>query len=240
MRIKLLLSASDKPLPINNQDIVNSFIHRALGKNNMYHNTKNDYSVSQLMGGNIIKGTNTISFENGGFIIISSLDEGFFNSILISIYTTPFYGDISVVGMEFIDEQFYNGWNHFATLSPFIIKRYNSKKEYKFLVLDDPNFEDEVKNYLINKLTKINPSLDLSDFEVKISNNQNNKVKKILVKNVINFANKCQLSINCNKKVAELLYNIGIGQSTGSGFGTIYKTENHKIYKYNLKNATNH
>ena len=52
-----------------------------------------------------------------------------------------------------------------------------------------------------------------------------------MVKNVINHANQCHISIHTNKKVAELLYNIGLGQSTGSGFGTIYKTENHKTYK---------
>ena len=52
-----------------------------------------------------------------------------------------------------------------------------------------------------------------------------------MVKNVINKANQCQISIYTNKKIAELLYNIGIGQSTGSGFGVIYKTENHKLYR---------
>jgi CRISPR/Cas system endoribonuclease Cas6 (RAMP superfamily) len=30
--------------------------------------------------------------------------------------------DYKVIGIEFIDEDFYNGWNHFVTLSPFVIK----------------------------------------------------------------------------------------------------------------------
>ena len=29
---------------------------------------------------------------------------------------------------DYGDEQFYNGWNHFVTLSPFLIKKYSSKK----------------------------------------------------------------------------------------------------------------
>jgi len=231
MRIKLLLSPSSDTLPINNQHIVNSFIHRALGNDNKYHNKKSDYSVSSLQGGKWIKGTQDISFENGGYITISSLDKKFFDDILIGAYTTPFYNDINVVSMDFIDEEFYNGWNHFATLSPFLIKQYNSKKEYKFLTLDNTNFESEVKEYLINKLSKINPKLDLSDFDVKIPNNPKHKVKKVLVKNTTNKANQCQISIHTNKRVAKLLYNIGIGQSTGSGFGVVYKTENHKLYR---------
>ena len=39
------------------------------------------------------------------------------------------------------------------------------------------------------------------------------------------------------KELAELIYNIGLGQSTGSGFGTIYKTENHSLYR--LKSLVN-
>ena len=103
-------------------------------------------------------------------------------------------------------------------------------KDYSFITLNDENFEGELQRYLINKLSKIDAKLDLSDFEVKIPKNDNHKIKKILVKNVINMANSCHINIHTNKRVAELLYNIGLGQSTGSGFGTIYKTENHHLY----------
>jgi CRISPR/Cas system endoribonuclease Cas6 (RAMP superfamily) len=64
-----------------------------------------------------------------------------------------------------------------------------------------------------------------------IPNNPSHKVKRIMVKNVINYANQCHISIKCKKEVANLLFNIGVGQSTGSGFGTIYNTRNHKMYK---------
>ena len=58
-----------------------------------------------------------------------------------------------------------------------------------------------------------------------------NRIKTIMVNNVKNVVNQCQVDIKCNKYVAELIYNLGIGQSTGCGFGTIYKTENRKLYK---------
>ena len=231
MRIKVLLSGTNNELPINNQHIVNSFIHRSIGKDNKYHNTKNDYSISSLQGGKWIKDTGNISLKNGGYILITSLNKEFLDSIMLGLYTTPFYGDIKVSGLEFIDEVFFNGWNYFVTLSPFIIKKYSSKKEYGFNTLDDDNFELLVKDYLINKLVKINSKLDLSDFNVVIPKHNNHKTVKVMVKNVKNIANSCHINIYTNKKVAELLYNIGIGQSTGCGFGTIYKTENKSIYR---------
>jgi len=52
------------------------------------------------------------------------------------------------------------------------------------------------------------------------------------VKNVINHASSIQISVKTNKAVASKLYNLGLGQSTGSGFGTIYKTENYELYKF--------
>jgi CRISPR-associated endoribonuclease Cas6 len=231
MRLKILLSGTNDELRINHQDLVNSFIHRVLGSDNEFHDAKNDYSISSLQGGTWIKGTKNISFKNGGYITISSLDEKFINKILIRLYSTPFYGDIKVIGIEFVDEKFYNGWNHFVTLSPFIIKKYSSKKDYSFHTLKDIEFQITLKNYLINKISKINPSLDLSNFDVKIPKHVNHKTSKVMVKNVLNIANSCHINIYTNKKIAELLYNIGIGQSTGSGFGTIYKSENKSIYR---------
>lgn len=231
MRIKLLLSATNNELPINNQHIVNSFIHRVLGGNNKFHDSKNDYSISSLQGGKWIKNTQNISFKNGGYILITSLNKEFLDSIMLGLYTTSFYGDIKVNGLEFIDEKFVDGWNYFVTLSPFIIKKYSSKKDYTFNTLNDENFEQLVKNYLINKLLKINPKLDVSDFNVVIPKHDNHKTVNIMVKNVKNIANSCHINIYTNKKIAELLYNIGIGQSTGCGFGTIYKTENKSLYR---------
>lgn len=231
MRIKVKISPTNIELPINNQDIVNSFIHRVLGKDNKYHDEKNNYSISALQGGRWIKDTKLISLKNGGYITISSLDSEFIDKILMGLYSTPFHQDIRVNGIEFIEEKFYDGWNHFVTLSPFIIKKYADKHNYSFLTIDEENFEEKVEAYLINKISKINPKLDLSNFKVEIKNNENHRVKKVLVKNVINRANQCHISIFTNKKVANLLYNIGFGQSTGCGFGTIYKTENHKLYK---------
>lgn len=235
MRIKLKFDLKGKTLPIHHQHLINSFIHKCIGPNNEYHDAKNDYSISSMQNGKIVIGDTKVDthlrFDNDGYITISSLDNKLINDILFGAYNTKFNGHINVNGIEMMDEVFYNGWNHFSTLSPFIIKEYSDKKTYKFLTLNDVDFETKVKSYLINKISKINPLLNLEDFDVKIKQHPSHKVKKIFVKHIPNLANQCQISIHCKKDVAILLYNIGIGQSTGSGFGTIYKTENHKLYR---------
>jgi len=231
MRIKLNFTKNTRPVSIANQSMVNGYIHKCLGVDNIYHNSASNYAISSLMGGKLNDDRKTLSFDNGAYIIVSSNDMEFMNKLIMGVIdNTEFICGMKFVEVNPITETFINGWNHFATLSPFLIKE-RTDNGYRFVTLDDDNFELKVKDYLVNKISKIDPTLNLNNFDVRIQNNPKHKVKKILVKNVINHANQCQISIHCDKRVAELLYNIGIGQSTGSGFGTVYNTKNHSIYR---------
>lgn len=231
MRLKFNYTKNTSDVLINNQDFMNSYVHKCLGRNNEFHDTENYYSISSLRGGKLNRENGMLNFENGAYFIVSSLNQEFLNRFLIGVMNNQeLFSGMKFCGVDYIEENFRDGWNHFATLSPFIIKKHKDKKNYTFITIEDNNFREELKAYLINKISKINQELDLSDFDLKIQKNSTNKVKKVMVKSVVNKANQCHISIRCNKQVAELLYNFGIGQSTGSGFGTIYKTENHHLY----------
>lgn len=232
MRIILKFSKNESLVPINNQSYVNYYIHKCLGENNEFHNSKNDYSISHLYGGKLTEDKKHLSFENGGMIVVSSKNTLFLDKIIDGIINNPYLN----WGMKYkeiinINESFCTGWNHFATLSPFIIKKYSDKKTYSFATINESDFVDIVKNHTIKKLNAMFPGIDLSNFMIRINNNPSHKTKLIKVKNVKNIANQCHVSIFCDKKVAEEIYNMGLGQSTGSGFGTIYKTENRDMYK---------
>ena len=231
MRLKFNYTKNTSDVLINNQEFMNSYVHKCLGRNNKFHDTKNYYSISNLRGGKLNSENGILNFENGAYFIVSSLNQEFLNRFLIGVMNNQeLFSGMKFCGVDYIEEKFIDGWNHFATLSPFLVKKYNDKKTYSFLTLTDENFREELKTYLINKISKINPKLDITGFDIIIPDNSTHKVKKVMVKNVINKANQCHVSIYCNKQVAELLYNFGLGQSTGSGFGTIYKTENHHLY----------
>lgn len=228
MRIKVKFTPSTDSIDINKvQQKVNGYIHKCLGADNKYHDTASNYSISSLQGGKLNNGK--LSFINGSYLIITSLDQVFISKMLSGIISNQeFIAGMTFDGVDNISETFYDGWNNFFTLSPFIIK---DKVNKRFITLKDDDFIIKLKEYLINKLSKVNSELDLSDFDVEVKEHNNHKVKKIMVKNVFNFANQCQVSIKTNKKVAETLYNIGIGQSTGCGFGSICLTKNIKKYR---------
>lgn len=225
-------SASEK-VPVQNQSYLNYYVHKCLGDNNKYHNKSSDYSVSELYGGKLNRDKKTLSFINGGYIVITSNNQEFINDLTggIMLNKNLRWGMV-FERFDFIIEKFYNGWNHFATLSPFIIKKTIGFKKYEFVKLTDDNFAEEVKNHMSNKLKAIYKGINLEGFDVNVVDHPAHKVKPVMVKNCNNYANQCQVSFFCSADVAEKIYNLGLGQSTGSGFGTIYKTENHKKYRY--------
>lgn len=245
MRVIINFTENKELVPIVNQSMINSYIHKCIGVNNEYHDTKSNYCISSLYGGKLNDDKKTLSFKNGGHIAVTSNDEIFLDLIISGVMTNPnlFWG-MEFINFDFIKEDFIGSdfkkkidmWHYFSTLSPFIIKKYSDKSKYTFSTLNDEDFEETVKNHVITKLSKIYEGINLKDFNLIIPKNDSHKVKKILVKNVINKANQCQIAIFCKPDVAEKIYNMGIGQSTGSGFGTIYKTENHAIYRTGSKN----
>lgn len=230
MRIKIKLTKNSEPVPINNQHIVNSYIHKCLGVNNKYHDVPSDYCISNIRGGVLNDDKTTLRFVNYPFIIITSLNGEFLNDIIKTIMDNDDFGyGIKVDGFEYISEELYDEYNIFRTLTPILLKEKVGDK-YKFLTINDDDFVEKLKNHTVKKLFNIDNKLDFSGFDLKINQHINNKTKLVMVKNVKNVGSLCDIIICSNKKITEMIYNCGLGQSTGSGFGNVYVSKNHHIY----------
>ena len=233
MRLKINFKKNTEKVP-NNQSIVNGYIHKCLGKNNQYHDSKSNYCISGLLGGNIIDGGLYSDYSNGGYILVTSSDIEFLDKLSNGILNNQYLGyGMTFNGIDFINEDVSNGWNYFKTTPlGFILKEKSSEdgKNIGFFDLKNPNIELMLKNQIINKFSKINPEFDFSTLVVGINKHPSHKIKNIWVKNVKNVANVCQINIYTNKKLAQAIYDYGIGQSTGSGFGTVFLTKNSHIY----------
>lgn len=232
MRIKLEFTKPNQNIPINTQQYVNSFIHKCLGHNNPYHDKQSDYNISNLKGGKLNDDKLTIHFPNvNPYIIVSSENQEFMGKIIEGAHTINSFG----FGMEFIDttfisEEFINGWNHFFTLDPILLKELNSEGKTRYITIKDIDFTNKLKNHIINKFSKIDPNLNLNDLQIEIGHG---KTKRITIKNnEWAIGTSVKVMIKTNKKVASKLYHYGLGQSTGSGFGTIYTTNYVNDYKF--------
>lgn len=242
MRLKIVLNKTDQNVPKNTQSLVNTFIHNALGRNNKYHDAKSDYCVSNLCGGKLNEDKLTLSIPTNPFIIVTSNDMEFINKLIVGVMNNPDFGyGMKFKNILFIEEKLYDGYNHFFTLTPVLIKgkgenepKYitiKSKDENDKYTVNNPDYVIRLKEHIINKFTKIDPTLDFTGFNIEIDD-ESGRVKPLVVKDIKNLGSTFKMTMYGNKKLISMIYNYGIGQSTGSGFGTIYKTENHELFKY--------
>jgi len=234
MRIIVNFSKNTEPVPTNNQEFINSYVHKCLGRNNDYHDSYSDYNISLLLGHSF--NSNAFDFPNGGKLVISTKDAEFLNKLLSGIMVNPdLLWGMKYVNIDFIDEEFYDGVNHFFTLSPILLREILEMGKHQDITKNDANFDEMLTKRTLNKLKVISDkqelNLNLKGFKITSSLNNNKRIDKIAVKSKVNEASSGIFSVTCNKKVAELLYNLGIGQSTGSGFGCICKVENISKYK---------
>lgn len=230
MRIRINFQITNDLSKIDkNQHQVTKFIHNCLGENNKYHNSFSNYCVSRLI---------IIEKLNLAYVIVSSPDLEIIKKISENAIDTKLSDYLSFTGIFIISEKFYTGENHFLTLSPILLKKFLTKNKYTFITLNDEDFLPQLTTHTINKIKRINPNLNLENFKITLSEKPNvnavvnwyyNKGQGQIIKNI---ANHLQLTVTCDKNVAELLYEVGLGQSTGNGFGTIYKTESKKMYDF--------
>lgn len=230
MRIKIKLSSGANNIPINNQSIVNSYIHKCLGENNTYHDSASNYCVSNIRGCKLNDDKTTLTLRSP-YIVVSTNDNIFLSMLLAGITNhNQFYDNIVVTGIEFIQETLYDGYNLFKTLTPILLKEKNTDGSKRTITVNDEDFVPKLKDSIIRKIKSIDPSIDVSGFDLKLADNTIKKTKMITVKNVTSVGSLCDIIVFSNKKLAEFIYNFGIGQSTGSGFGCIYEYKNYKLY----------
>lgn len=228
MRIKVIFNGNGKVLSFSNQRMLNGYLHKCIGADNKFHDDISNYCVSMLCGGKVNDDSSLI-FNKKAFFTVTSSNEEFLSSVMIGIMANPNFNGMTLDTVTPITEEFDDDINYFATLSPILLKRRIDEKRYEFITIDDSDYAFELKRSIIRKLASI--SIDVPEtFDVFIEGPS--KKKTIMVKNVKNIANNHFLVIVAPKHIAEAIYNVGIGNSTGSGFGTIYKRTNASLYRH--------
>lgn len=214
MVAKIFLTKPNVNIPINNQKELNSFIHRCIGKDNKYHNSFSDYAISSLQGGKL--GTNgNLVFESNPYFVVSSENAEFISTFMMGI---QFGGekmfDMEFARMEPCEFKVHDFVDNVVTISPILIKKDGRKLTYKdegWLEAINLNCKQKLEHAGINDNT----------FAVEIRNIDKAKVKNVHVGDVFNPCSMISLKVRGTKKARTAIYNMGIGNSTGSGFGSI-------------------
>lgn len=215
MIIKVIFTKPDNnTIPIVNQKELNSYIHKCIGVNNNYHDSFSDYSISSIQGGKLFN--NMLSFENSTpYIVITSEDLNFISTIMTGIQNSNHtFFNMKFSRFEISDFVVGEYCDTIITISPILLKKNGRKITFK-----NEDWVNVLTEQLKNKL-KHKGIID-NTLHIEIRNIHKGKEKNIWVGKVFNPCSYLSLKVYGKKETRKTLYNMGFGNSTGSGFGTI-------------------
>lgn len=222
MRIYITTTISTEIVSFNYQKMLTGVVHKWLGTNNPEHGTLSLYSFSWLHNGML--NNNGICFPNGASWFISFYNEDRIKEIVNSILADPemfagmFVSDVTIEETPDLSMR-----EQFFLASPIFIKRFimNTQKEVHY-TFNNSEANELMKKTLENKIKKAGLPID-DTLDIKFDLNYANKKTKLMTYNGIgNKASLCPIILKGKPETKKLAWDVGIGNCTGIGFGSIY------------------
>jgi len=220
MRIHIKTTANHALVPFDYQQNLVGTLHKWLGRDNEFHDGLSLFSFSWLNGGKAIK--NGLNFQNGASWFFSCHDTTILKKIISGIQEFPEIAFGMVVSEIFIEQDkiFTAPEKRFLLGSPVLIKRTlgeRNVKHYSFEEQETALLLQETLQHKMNKIGLVDDSLSIYFDETYHAA----KTKVVNYKGIKNKANFCPVIIEANPETLTFAWNVGIGNSTGIGFGSL-------------------
>lgn len=218
MRIYIRLTKNKEPIPFNYQQLLTGVIHKWIGENNEEHGKRSFYSFSWLQNTNKVNGG--INFNDNSYFFFSAYNSDLTKSIMKKILVDPsfFYGS-SVFDIQIKEVPRFSEKEHFILNSPILIRK-REGKFVKHVTYLDEDFNQLLTENLKGKLK----AAGLSNEGVLVEFDKNYAFPKTKLINYKGIKNKTTLAPVIIKGTAEQIafaWQVGLGHSTGIGFGAI-------------------
>lgn len=217
MRIHLKISKTNNIIPFDHQPLLTGTIHKWLGWNDE-HGEVSLYSFSRLEGG---KGTpKGLQFGTETYFFISSHDPELIKKLIAGIQADPtmFYG-LTVSEIIIQEDPDFSERTLFQVASPIFLKRRNGEK-IDHIIYDDDRANDCLKETLQTKMAIAGIADDT--FSIRFEKDYPKAgTKKVTYNGVQNRASWCPVIIEGKTETKLFAWNVGLGNSTGIGFGAI-------------------
>lgn len=217
MRIHLKITSPSDLIPFNHQPMLVGTIHKWLGWNEE-HGKVSLYSFSRLEGGKRIR--SGLLFENGTSFFFSSHYPEQIQKLISGIQTdrTMFNGlEVREILMQ--EDPDLSGRELFFPASPVFIKRKNGQK-IDHILFDDSRAGACLKETLLTKMKQA--GIEDDTLEIGFDTAYRKAGSKMVTYNGIqNRASWCPVIIKGKPETKLFAWNVGLGNSTGIGFGAI-------------------
>jgi CRISPR-associated endoribonuclease Cas6 len=217
MRIHLKIESTNHTIPFDHQPLLVGTIHKWLGIN-AEHGEVSLYSFSRIEGGRATK--EGLKFNRDASFFISSYDIEFIKKLVWGIQQdkTMFCG-LTVKELVLEQDPDLSGRELFFVGSPIFIKR-NFEDLTEHILYTDERAPQFLKETLQTKMKLAGLSDDQFDIRFDTSYPRA-KYRKINYKGIENKASWCPVIIKGSPETKLFAWNVGLGNSTGIGFGAI-------------------
>lgn len=217
MRIHLKIKTTNKIVPFDHQPFLTGTIHKWLGWNNEHGNVSL-YSFSWLEGGK--RAESGLRFEKETSFFFSSYKLDLIKKMVAGIKNDPsLFNGFIVSEIMIREEPDLSSRELFFTASPIFIKRRVGNK-IDHIRYDDPRASVCLKETLQTKMKKVGLEKDMFNIRFDLKS-PHAATKKITYNGVQNRVNWCPVIIEGDAETKQFAWNVGLGNSTGIGFGAI-------------------
>ena len=220
MRIHISTTKNTSLVPFDYQQKLVGTIHKWIG-NNSIHDSISLYSFSWLKGGE--KVSNALNFPNGATMFLSFYDDVIMRRVIKRILDdSEMFCGMSVTNITIDDTPSLENQELFYCASPIFIKRKMEDGSIKQFTYDDEQTSALLKETLTAKMREAGLEED-ETLDIKFDTSYNRKrLKLIHYRGIGNKASLFPVVINGKPETKQFIWNVGVGNCTGIGFGAIY------------------
>lgn len=220
MRLHLKTTESLFLMDFNYQKKLTGVIHKWLGVNNKEHGNTSLYSFSWLY--NVVVENNCLICPRGANWFVSFHEMSRAKDVLEAIRQSPaMFNDLIVKEVVIQEDPDFENKELFLTASPILIKRPIDSGATEYLY-DNPDCGKLMEETLRTKMKIAGlPEDDTLHIEFDLSYAKKKK-KLVWYGDISNKANMCPVIIQGTNLTKQFAWNVGLGNCTGIGFGSIY------------------
>ncbi len=220
MRLHFEIGSSRRVLPYNYQNRLTGAIHKWLGHENPYHGQASLYSFSLLNGGESVD-KRGLRFPRGGQWFISAFQPDFIKKIMEGVLRDPsITADLSVREMMLQEDPDFGQAHVFKVGSPVLVKQRQPDDTIHHCIFSEETSDLLLTENLRGKL--LHGGLSADDVKVEFRRDYPGARAKVLHYNDIrNRVNFCPIAISGSPEQLAFAWNVGVGNSTGIGYGSL-------------------
>ncbi len=220
MRIYLKLTPNRKIVPFNYQQCLVGAFHKWLGENEL-HDDISLYSLSWLHGGRMRKDKKGLEFKRGATFSISSPLQDLHRAAVDGIFKDQqIRWGMRVAEVVMKPTPDFGTEHRFFLNSPVLIKRsVEGRKHQRYFYYTDPESNKLMTETMRLKMERfgINEEIDISYDPTYLSP----KIRKTVFNKIDIKASMCPVIIKGTPNALSFAWDVGIGNSTGIGFGGV-------------------